>query len=359
MDSISHVWNFETVANTSSFAQRKNLSWCALLPNRPFAQLLSGLETGHPAAASPSSPCDFGVFDEQKAVFLVSVSDFSECDSSGLDHLNSSWSNVRVREYFRGKIGHSWTARKPSFLNGKCAYIVTSHSTDTAYKPPVSLWQDRVWVWILETQVGASLVWKSTWKEKEDTVDCRSRKGLLRRLRLRLPPLVIQTLFLTCIRPALEYGSVAWSGLGKSNSERLERLQRTAARLITGTRVYEHLPRQLLLARAGLDRLDDRRYVKCGIIGFKLIYRKERLPGHLTAYAEVWLGSVPERTSSMNSRSQSNSTALRLPQPQTEILKSSPFYHCFTILNSIPIENLSSIAYLSTYLENSRQTSIV
>ena len=84
-------------------------------------------------------------------------------------------------------------------------------------------------------------------------------------------------------------------GLGKSNSERLERLQRTAARLITGTRVYEHLPRQLLLARAGLDRLDDRRYVKCGIVGFKLIYRKERLPGHLTAYDEVWLGSVPER----------------------------------------------------------------
>ena len=33
-----------------------------------------------------------------------------------------------------------------------------------------------VGVWILETQVGLSLVWKSTWKEKEDTVDCRSRK---------------------------------------------------------------------------------------------------------------------------------------------------------------------------------------
>ena len=76
-----------------------------------------------------------------------------------------------------------------------------------------------------------------------------SKLGLLRRLRLRLPPLVIQTLFLTCIRPALEYGSlVAWSGLGKSNSERvglrLERLQRTAARLITGTRVYRRFTRR-------------------------------------------------------------------------------------------------------------------
>ena len=75
--------------------------------NRPFAQLLSGLETGHPAAAGPSSACDFCVSDEQKAVFLVSVLNFSECDSSGLDHLNSMWSNARVREYFRRKTGHS------------------------------------------------------------------------------------------------------------------------------------------------------------------------------------------------------------------------------------------------------------
>ena len=80
---------------------------CDSFVNRPFAQLLSGLETGHAAAAGPSSPCDFGVFDEQKAVFLVSVLDVSECDSSGLDHLNSSWSNARVREYFRRKLGHS------------------------------------------------------------------------------------------------------------------------------------------------------------------------------------------------------------------------------------------------------------
>ena len=52
--------------------------------NRPFAQLLSGLETGHPVAVGHSSAYDFSVFDEQKAVFLVSVSDCSECDSSGL-----------------------------------------------------------------------------------------------------------------------------------------------------------------------------------------------------------------------------------------------------------------------------------
>ena len=112
------------------------------LQNRPFAQLLSGLETGHPAAAGPSPPCDFSVSVEQKAVFLVSVLDCSEWDSSGLDHLNSRWSIARLREYFRRKIGHSWTARKPSFLNGKRPYLVTFHSTHRV--SPVSLWQVRL-----------------------------------------------------------------------------------------------------------------------------------------------------------------------------------------------------------------------
>ena len=76
------------------------------MTNRPFAQLLSGLEAGHPAAAGPSPASDFSVSDEQKAV-LVSVLDCSECESSGLDHLNSKWSIAHRRDYFRRKIGHS------------------------------------------------------------------------------------------------------------------------------------------------------------------------------------------------------------------------------------------------------------
>ena len=53
--------------------------------NRPFAQLLPGLETGHPVTVGQSPAYDFSVFDEQKAVFLVSVSDCSGCDSCAGD----------------------------------------------------------------------------------------------------------------------------------------------------------------------------------------------------------------------------------------------------------------------------------
>ena len=140
-----------------------------------------------------------------------------------------------------------------------------------------------------------------------------SRLGLLRRLRPRVPPLVIQTLFRTCVLPVLEYASLAWSGLGTANAERLERLQRTAARLITGTRLVENVPREILLDRAGLDKLADCRKIKFGIFAFKLAFRKNSncLPRHVLEAAETWLSLAPDRISDMNSRSQS----VRLPSP--------------------------------------------
>ena len=74
--------------------------------------------------------------------------------------------------------------------------------------------------------------------------------GLLRRLRQRLDPLVIRI----CVCPTLEYSSLAFSGLAKTDSARLERAhdQRVAARLITGVSIRDKLPSDVLLARAGL-----------------------------------------------------------------------------------------------------------
>ena len=139
-----------------------------------------------------------------------------------------------------------------------------------------------------------------TWTDHVSTIvnkKTSSRLGLLRRLRPCVLPLVIQTLFRTCVLPVLEYASLACSGLGTINAERLERLQRTAACLSTGTRLVENVPRKILLARAGLDKLADCRKIKCGIFAFKLAFRKNSncLPRHVLEAAETWLSLAPDR----------------------------------------------------------------
>ena len=93
------------------------LAWHFSRCNRGLFQRLSGFETGHPAAAGPLPAFDFSVSDEQGVAFLVSVMDCSDCDSSGLDSPNSSWSIVRLKEYLRRKKRPSKREKKPSFLN--------------------------------------------------------------------------------------------------------------------------------------------------------------------------------------------------------------------------------------------------
>ena len=202
----------------------------------------------------------------------------------------------------------------------------------------------------VQKHIGLNIDERLTWTDHVSTIvnKTSSRLGLLRRLQPRVPPLVIQTLFRTCVLPVLEYASLAWSGLGTINAERLERLQRTAARLITGTRLVENVPREILLARAGLDKLADCRKIKCGIFAFKLAFRKNSncLSRHVLEAAETWLSLAPDRIFDMNSRSQSRTaaTGIRQPRPRTNTMKSSPFYFCFSVLNSVPLDNLKSEA---------------
>ena len=84
--------------------------------NRGLFQRLSGFDTGHPAAASSLPAFDFSVSDEQDAAFLVSVMDYSDCDSSGLDSPNSSWSMARLKEYLRRKKRPSKRGKKAELL---------------------------------------------------------------------------------------------------------------------------------------------------------------------------------------------------------------------------------------------------
>ena len=79
------------------------------------------------------------------------------------------------------KIGHSWTARKPSFVSGKCPYIVTSHSTCTRRVPPAGLCDcskcDSSGFDLDSRNSSWSIArLKENLRKKEDTVVCCSRK---------------------------------------------------------------------------------------------------------------------------------------------------------------------------------------
>ena len=69
-----------------------------------------------------------------------------------------------------------------------------------------------------------------------------------------LNPLIMRQLYITCIQPSLEYASIAWGGLTRRDEEKLEKCNRSAARLIANISPSADIPREIVLARAGCQR---------------------------------------------------------------------------------------------------------
>ncbi len=121
--------------------------------------------------------------------------------------------------------------------------------------------------------LGVTFDDRLTWKDHIDTISTTAARkiGFLRRYRKRLPPIVLQHLYKQSIRPTLEYASVAWSGVSVTEKLHLERIQRRAARLITGESPRSDTPHDILLARAGLPTLSSQREVEQIVFAFKFL----------------------------------------------------------------------------------------
>ena len=139
---------------------------------------------------------------------------------------------------------------------------------------------------------------------------------------------------LRCARPVLEYACGSWSGLLAQDCLRLDRIQRSAARLIAGISIAERLPHEILLARAGLEPLARRRNMILAAPIYRLSSRDPSGSDHLKAAFSRWCRMTPPSTSAMQLRS-TVSNCLRLPRPRTEILRRSPFYRAVSLLNSL------------------------
>ena len=65
--------------------------------------------------------------------------------------------------------------------------------------------------------------------------------NVLRKLKYKLRREYLEKLYFTFIRPILEYASEVWDNCVKINSNRLEKIQIEAARIVTGLTSYASL----------------------------------------------------------------------------------------------------------------------
>jgi hypothetical protein len=112
------------------------------------------------------------------------------------------------------------------------------------------------------------------WTKHINTIIERASKQLniLRKLKFKLNRQYLQNIYITFIRPILEYGSEVWDNCGAVNSDRLEKVQTEAARIVTGLTSYASL--DSIYCETGWEKLTVRREVKKLNLFYKIINNK-------------------------------------------------------------------------------------
>ena len=128
------------------------------------------------------------------------------------------------------------------------------------------------------------------------------------------------------MHPYFDYCSSVWGSIGVCQSERLQKLQNRAARLITFSDL--NVRSSILLGDRGWDFLERRRSKQLAINLFKALHN----------LSPIRLTSIFKTTSSVHSHNLRNSKYnLFVPRPSTEAGKRSFQYRGSVLWNSLPL----------------------
>jgi hypothetical protein len=141
------------------------------------------------------------------------------------------------------------------------------------------------------TNLGFTLKDNMHWDIHIDKIINKASKRVtvLQRLRYKIPRPALEKIYLTMIRPVLEYGNILYDNCTNQQSNKIEALQRRAALICSGA--YRHTKHLDLLSELGWDLLSDRRKNQKLIMFYKIT--NKLVPQYLQ---DIILGTVGSST---------------------------------------------------------------
>ena len=176
--------------------------------------------------------------------------------------------------------------------------------------------------------LGIDLDENLSWDSHIDNIVKKVSTGLgaIRRVRNLVPRETLIMIYKALIQPYFDYCSSVWGSIRVCQSERLQKLQNRAARLIIFSDL--NIRSTTLLRDLGWDSLERRRSQQLAIILFKILHN----------LVPTRLNSLLKTTSSVHSHNLRNSKYnLFVPRPSTEAGKRSFQYRGPVLWNSLPL----------------------
>ena len=173
------------------------------------------------------------------------------------------------------------------------------------------------------------------------------RINLLRALKYQLDRRSLQTMYLSFIRPILEYGDVIWDNCCNYEKFEIEKIQIEAGRIVTGA--TKSCQKSKILEETGWDSLETRRYKHRMITFFKMV------KGYAPSYLQT---IVPPTVHQVSQRNLRNDLNLVVPRARTNFYNKSFIPQATREWNSLPTEakNCNSIPAFKRFLDQNMKS---
>ena len=110
--------------------------------------------------------------------------------------------------------------------------------------------------------IGGTLSADSKWSKHINNVVVKASRqiAVLRKIKFKVSRNFLENIYMTFIRPLLEYSCVVWDNCNVADADSLEQLQFEAGRIVTGLTCYASL--HSLFAETGWEKLNTRRKIR-------------------------------------------------------------------------------------------------
>ena len=146
-----------------------------------------------------------------------------------------------------------------TFNPEKSESIILSRKHNNPYHPPVLLNQTQIAEVNSHKHPGIIFINDYTWHEHLELVKSKTWKriNIMRKLKFQLDRKSLQTVNFLFIRPLLEFADVVWSNCTLYESNKLDKIQNEAARIVTDATKFAFI--DSLHTETGWDTLGTRR----------------------------------------------------------------------------------------------------
>ena len=183
----------------------------------------------------------------------------------------------------------------------------------------------------LGVHIDENLTWECHINELSKKI--ASGISAIKRIRYSVPYKTLLSIYNSLVQPHLDYCSSVWGSCSKSLSQKLQKLQNRAARVITFSNYDRNTDE--LLRMVNWVKLDRQRLVDKSIMMYKIV--NNMVPEYLSSHFVL-------RSDTLTYNLRDSDGTLAIPQPRTNYCKRSLSYSGVVLWNSLPLNTRQSLS---------------